>query len=109
MELVYYKNRSGLIAVSCDFGDLIILPTGKVMENSEFWEEVGEDLRSQLTPPQEAALKRAIERIDTRPVGDIVRQYSRDKRTQDRLNGIEHEPVYRKLSEDVMVVVADFD
>lgn len=109
MELSYFKNRSGLIAVSCDYGDHIILPSGKTMEFNDFWEDVDSDHRSDLTPVQEASLKRALERFNATPVGDIVRSYSRNRKIQERLNGTEPIPERRVLSEDVLVVVADFD
>lgn len=109
VDLCYFRNRSGLVAVSCDEGDTLILPTGKIMEFNEFWEDVEEDLKSQLTTPQDAALQRMIARIDQSEIGGIVRTYSRNKRIQERLDGVDHEPVYRTLSPDAIVVVADFD
>ena len=107
--LFYYRNRSGLVAVSCDEGDTIILPNGKVMEHNDFWEDAQEDLRAELTPQQEAALKRAEARVDNSEMGQIIRKYSRSRKEQERLDGVEHEPIRRKPSDDVLVVVADFD
>lgn len=108
-DLFYYRNRTNLVAVSCDQGDTIVLPSGKVMECNNFWEEVTENLRSELTPAQESEILVQMASIDTSPVGEIVRRFSRNRKAQERLDGISKEPEYRKLPDDVMVVVADFD
>lgn len=109
MELFYYRNRSGLISVSCDQGDTIVLPSGKVMEHNEFWEDTTDDLRAELTPEQEAALQRQLARQDNSEMGQIVRRFSRNRKDQERLDGVEPDPVRRRLSADVLVIVADFD
>ena len=108
-DLFYYRNRSGLIAVSFDQGDTIILPSGKLMDHTEFWEDVSEDLRAELTPQQEATLARNVEKEDKTEMGQIIRRYKQRRKLQERLDGQEPEPVYRTLSDDVKVVVADFD
>jgi len=109
IELYYYRNNSGMVAVSADEGDTIIVPTGNVLPPSAAWEEVQEDLRSELNAVQEASVKRFIENYDDSPVAGVVRKFARNRAIQERLDGIEHERVYRKLPADVLVVVAEFD
>lgn len=107
MDLTYFKNRSGMVAVSYDGGDTIIIPSGKTMDHNVFWEDVADDLRSELTPEQEGPLQRAIARYDSSPMGDIIRTYGRNRKLAERLDGIEPEPVYRKLPDSVRVIVSD--
>lgn len=108
-ELFYYRNPTGLIAVSFDQGETIVLPSGKRMEYTHFWEELPDDHHSELTPEQDAVLKSHLEIEDKSEMGQIIRKYRQRRLLQERLDGITPEPTYRKLPEDVMVVVADFD
>ena len=109
IELLYYRNPTGLIAVSFDQGETIILPSGKRMPLTQFWEELPEDYRSDLTKEQESLLKVHLEIEDKSEMGQIVRRYRQRRIVQERLDGITPDPTYRKVSADVLVVVADFD
>jgi hypothetical protein len=55
-EILYFTTPKGLVAVSLDEGETIVLPSGKTMKPTEVWEEASTDLIDKLTPIQRAAL-----------------------------------------------------
>ena len=110
MELQFFKNKSGtLIAVSYDDGDTIVLPSGKVMEVTDAWEDVVEDLTSELSEQQNRILANWRSSRGNSEMGALVRNYSRNRKLQEERDGTEREPERRRISPDVLVVVSDFD
>ena len=103
---LYYRNRAGAIAVSVDDGDTLVLPNGRTIEVNAMWEETDPD-EGALSEPQ----REAVRNVQVPGVLDsIVKNYSRGRKlaSRDYGPGPEGRPI-RRLSEDVLVVKADFD
>lgn len=107
-DLTYYQNPTGLIAVSYNQGETIILPSGKEMEITQFWEELSDDLFESLNDVQTRILKGEWDKNGD-DIGQIARRFRINKNKEDTANGNNKPPVHRKLSDNVLVVVADFD
>ena len=114
MEPVYYRNCAGMIAISVDDGDSLVLPNGRVIETNSMWEET-EPAPQSLTERQQEILKKVTDQETANDkasavLAGIVKGYSRTRRIVDRDfgPGPEDRPI-RRLSEDVLVVLADFD
>lgn len=109
--LYYYRNRSGLVAVSYDEGTNIILPTGRIIEWIEAWEEVAEDCHGELNADQIRILEKmqAVKRDG--PMGHIINRYARDRRDVEHRDGTGPENAYRirEIPEGARVVVASFN
>ena len=107
----YLRNRSGMVAASHGAGDLLVVPSGNVVDMNEFWSETTEDLADQLTEHQRHVLVRMLERAAApkSDVEEIVERFARNRKIQEHLDGTEPERVYRELPESVRVIVADFD
>jgi hypothetical protein len=110
----YYRNRTGLVAVSYDEGDTLILPTGKVVESWTMaegaWEETPEDLFSVLSDKQREALEILVAAQDDSEMGEIVANYTKARKAMARQpNAPPREVVYRRLGEAHLVVKSDFD
>lgn len=50
---IYYRNRSGAVAVSLDDGVTVLLPTNRQITRTEAWDESDKDLHADLTPWQQ--------------------------------------------------------
>jgi len=59
-DIIYYTTPKGLVAVSLDEGETIILPGGKTMPPTEVWEEAATDLKDKLTPVQREAVDKFL-------------------------------------------------
>jgi len=109
--MYYYRNRSGLVAVSYDEGTNIILPTGRIIELIDAWEEVTEDCHDELNADQIRILALMQTTIRDDPMGHIINRYARDRRDVERRDGTGPENSYkiRELPEGARVVVASFN
>ncbi len=95
-----------MVAVSCDQGDHIIIPSGRVMEGNPFWLDADGGLNDKLTMEQTDALQRALNRFDSSPLGEITRNFSRNRKAQERLDGIVEEKEHRVLSDNAKVIMS---
>lgn len=111
MELSYYCNRSGLVAVSYDEGNNIILPTGRIIELIDTWEEVSDDCHGDLNEEQLRILSRMQITQRTDLMGHIINQYSRDRREVERRDGTgdNHNYKIREVPEGALVVSSSFN
>lgn len=111
IPLYYYRNRSGMVAVSYDEGTHIIIPTGRVLEVFDAWQEVTEDCREELNADQLRILERMQEVTRDDLMGHIINKYARDRRDVERRDGTgdEHNYRIRQVPESARVVVASFN
>lgn len=111
MELFYYRNRSGLVAVSYDDGVNIILPTGRIIGLIDAWEEVPDDCHGELNADQLRILEKVQSRTRTDQMGHLINRYSLSRREVERLEGTgdEHNYRIREIPEGARVVVASFN
>ncbi len=122
---LFYRNPSGLWGVSCDEGETLILPSGKVLlPIPKAWEETDEEVEEGvLSLPQEEAVKKCL---DTPPMTEIeqiawrlrkaslakarmfnTRRVAVGDPSSDRPN---NKALLRSLeARDVLVVKSDFD
>ncbi len=106
-------NCKGAVAISFDDGETIYLPTGRVIDRTDMWEEANENLEDQLNEFQTKGLARFRKRQTSDHAGEnelasIVRSYREERIAEERF--YEPAPVqYRKLPDSVKVIVADFD
>jgi len=56
LDLIYYTNPKGWVAISFDEGETIVLPMGKKIPVNPVWEEEGDDMEDKLSPSQREAL-----------------------------------------------------
>lgn len=110
MELFYYRNRSGLVAVSYDDGVNIILPTGRIIELIDAWEEA-EDCHAELNADQLRILEKVQSMTRTDTMGHIINRHALSRREMERLDGTgdEHNYRIREIPEGARVVVASFN
>lgn len=110
VDPVYYRNRAGAIALSLDDGDTLVLPTGQRIDLNPMWEEVDPVEEGSLTKPQQEAIAEARAAPAPSTLDTIIKDYGRARRdaSRDYGPGSEGRPI-RRLPEDVLVVVADFD
>lgn len=59
-DIIYYETAKGLVAVSLDEGETIILPSGKTMPPTEMWEESPIDLKDKLNALQLEAVEKFL-------------------------------------------------
>jgi len=111
IPLYYFRNRSGLVAVSYDEGVNIILPTGRIIELIDAWKEVDEDCHKELNDDQLRILTRMQSATRDDQMGRIINRYARDRRDVERRDGtgIEHNFRIRDIPEGARVVVASFN
>ena len=64
MQPVYFRNCSGLLAVSTDDGETIFLPDGRKIALNDKWIEVAGDFRQLISSKQEQALRRIEQEAD---------------------------------------------
>lgn len=111
IPLYYYRNRSGLVAVSYDEGTHIIVPTGRILEVFDAWQDVVDDCYGELNADQLRTLERmkSVERDD--PIGHIINRYARDRRDVERRDGTGDAPNFRirPVPEWALVVAASFN
>lgn len=113
MEPIYFTNRSGAVAVSFDNGETLYLPTNRVLDYTEMWQELSEPAEDRLNEFQLRGLARFRERqagkdADKSVLEAIVQDLRDGRKAEERF----YEPPerqYRKLPDSVLVVVADFD
>jgi hypothetical protein len=67
IDLLYYRNRSGAVAVSADDGEQVIIPSGRTLPWREAWTEDDGDLRAELSEPQVKAITLAEQEIWAKP------------------------------------------
>lgn len=110
MSLNYYRNRSGLVAVSYDDGDTVVVPTGRVLEVTEAWTDVEDDCHAELTPEQLRILERMVPLQRTDELGGIISRFSRNRRAVERRDGTGATDNYRirPIPENAGVVVSAF-
>lgn len=107
-DLYYLTNPSGLVAVSHDRGETIIIPSGKVMHAIPPWEEVSEDLFSQLTDKQREVLAMFINHPEPTGMDKIIRDYQKRRDAYEQKHQIVHDaPRPLPMSDRVAVVKAD--
>jgi hypothetical protein len=110
IPLYYYRNRSGMVAVSYDEGNNIIIPTGRIIELIDAWEEVPEDCRSELNADQLRILESMQKSQRTDAMGHIINSFGRENRDAQRRDvGPDNSYRIRELPESARVVVASFN
>lgn len=109
--LYYYRNRSGLVAVSYDEGNNIIIPTGRVIEIIDAWEEDPGDCHKELNHDQVRILDEMILKQRDDEMNGIINKFSRMRRDVGRREGTWDDNSYkiRDLPDNAKVVVAEFD
>lgn len=88
LDLIYYTNPKGWVAISFDEGETIVLPMGKKIPVNPVWEEDGDDLEAELSPLQQAELVK----FRARPPMTQVEQMAWDLRK----SRLEHARFYAK-------------
>jgi len=64
LEVLFYENGRGGVAVSVDGGEHVVISTGRTLLLADTaWEESGEEPWDDLTEPQKAAIVEARERL----------------------------------------------
>lgn len=110
IPLYYYRNRSNMVAVSYDEGNNIIIPTGRVIEVIDAWEEFPEDCYNDLNADQIRILKFMQEGQRTDEMGKIINRFGRELRAEEHRDcGPDNSYRIRELPESVRVVVASFN
>lgn len=107
-DIIYYTTEKGLVAVSLDEGETIVLPTGKRMPPTEAWEETSEDLESRLTDAQKRALRVALGKPEMSEVGALAWKH-RKRVIHDNRAYVQHEAPRREVRESALVVSSDFE
>jgi len=108
LDLIYYVNPKGWIAISFDEGETLIIPDGRRVTVNPVWEEESDDLEEQLSPKQQAELVK----FRARPPMTEAEQTAWDIRKM-RLN---HSRIYAqpeaarpKIPESAMVITSALD
>lgn len=107
IDLFYYRNRTGLVAVSYDEGNTIVVPAGRVIPVTDAWEEVTDDCSTELTPEQRKTLDTMLPRQRTDEMGHIINAFSRRRRIVEARDGVNTESRVRPIPEGASVVVSD--
>jgi hypothetical protein len=107
IQLFYYRNRSDMVAVSYDEGNHIILPTGRVIEWFDAWEDVLEDCHAELNADQLRILAAVLPKQRDDEMGRIINRYARARRDVEHHDRIGESPNrVREVSEWARVVVS---
>jgi hypothetical protein len=109
LDLLYYRNPQGNVAISLDEGETVIIPSGKRLRVTPVWVETDEEgLESRLTQEQADAL--AVFRVKP-PMTDLeqmVWKMHKRKLAAAYQYAPLNEPS-RKIMESAQVVVSDLE
>jgi len=112
LDIFYYENPRGGVAVSVDDGEHLVIPSGRVLlAEDTVWDEVSSDLESKLTAAQAEVLRQARE--DFAAMGDIdlmVEAFRRRRLSEEQRNPVYKAPgKHRQLPESALVVMSEPD
>ncbi len=114
LEVLYYSNGHGGVAISVDGGEYVIVRTGRRLLLSETkWEEADEDEVGLLSPEQETAIddverERAAMTPEQSVMSEIVLNYRRRRLREAQINPTaKPEKPKREVDPSVMVEYSD--
>lgn len=107
-DIIYYVTAKGLVALSLDEGETIILSSGKRMPPTEVWEETSDDLEASLSDKQKTLL---VEARKKKPMTEIeALAWAHRKRERHDKRAYTKGPKFvRELGENVAVVKSDLE
>jgi hypothetical protein len=112
MEILYYTNGRGGLAISIDGGEHVVIKTGRrLLLRDTRWEET-DDESIPLSPEQEAAVEAALAELaalseDQKELNDLVVKYRKRRLRHAKTHPTrEPEKRHRKLPPSVMVEYA---
>jgi hypothetical protein len=107
LDLIYFVNPKGWVAVSFDEGETLVIPDGRKITVNPVWEEV-DDLEDQLSPKQQAELVK----FRARPLMTEAEQTAWDMRKM-RLNHArfyaQPEDIKPRIPESAQVIMGAVD
>lgn len=114
LEVLYYGNGRGGVAISVDGGEYVVIKTGRrLLLSATAWEEADTEDRSALSPQQEAAIKAAEAAIAAQTetesgVSELVNAYrQRRLRKGETLAGQVIDKTKRQVPASAMILYSD--
>jgi hypothetical protein len=107
-EIIYFTTARGLVAVSLDEGETIILPSGKTMAPTEVWEESPVELPDRLNETQRASLDKFLSCDGMTEIEKLVWKMRKGRLSTAR-NYKTPPKEHRDVVGDVLVVKSEID
>lgn len=114
VEVLYYTNGKGAVAISVDEGEHVVIPNGRVLMRAEtVWEESGEP--GPLSESQQRALQEAQDELGAMSdaesdLNDIVVAFRKRRMREEQLHPTRSpEKAHRRVSSSAMVEFSDLE
>lgn len=110
LQITFYSNGRGRVAVSVDDGENLVLADGrKILHAGTIWREaLDEDVEDRLSPEQRRVVTEVRARPPARGMAAVAEQYRADRLSTAR-HYAQPDPEPVEVPEGALVVKAEFD
>lgn len=110
LQIIFYANGRGGVAVSVDEGETLVLADGRVLPaGSTIWKEALDDeVEDRLSPVQRARVEQVRAKPPARGMEAVVEQYRADRLRVSR-QFAQPDPEFPEVPEGALVVKSEFD